>query len=190
MRAVTTAAQNLLGRIAAGEVIPMVQLVEVATSPAMYLTTAGMPLEWGGHTWQPVGGQLEPISHTATGEVDQLVFTLPAVTPDQIAMGLTEPVAGVSVRVYDCLVDPADGAVADAVLAWAGSLSVPTLEDGPDAVLSWTAEHRAARALRPKPSRYTNDEQRRLYPGDTSLDVDPETDAKPLAWPAASYFRQ
>jgi hypothetical protein len=190
MRTLTVAAQNLLDRIAAGEIIPMVQLVRVDTTPTMYLTTAGIALAWGGHTWQPVGLQIEPISDTATGEIDQLVFTLPAVTEDQIANGLTEDVAGVSVRVFDALVDPATGAVADAKQAWAGALSVPTLQYGAEATLSWTAEHRAARALRAKPSRYTNDEQRRLYPGDTSLDIDPQTDAKPLAWPAASFFKQ
>ena len=45
-------------------------------------------------------------------------------------------------------------------------------------------------ALRAKPSRYTNDEQQRRYTGDTSLDIDPATDAAPVAWPAASFFKQ
>jgi hypothetical protein len=44
-------------------------------------------------------------------------------------------------------------------------------------------------ALRPRVTRYTNNEQQRLYPGDTSLDVDPLTDAASLVWPAASYFK-
>jgi hypothetical protein len=43
--------------------------------------------------------------------------------------------------------------------------------------------------MRPKPSRYTNDEQQRMFSGDTSLDRDPATDAAPVTWPAASYFR-
>jgi hypothetical protein len=55
--------------------------------------------------------------------------------------------------------------------------------------VNFTAEHRQELAAQSKPSRYTNDEQQRLFPGDTALDFDPATDAAPLVWPAASYFK-
>ena len=62
-------------------------------------------------------------------------------------------------------------------------------QDGLSALVHFTAEHRASLALRQRVSRYTNDEQSRLSSGDTSLNVDPLTDAAPLVWPNASYFR-
>ena len=86
--------------------------------------------------------------------------------------------------------DPDTAVVADAPFAWAGVLEVPAIEDGPTATIAVTAEHRGAVAVRVKPSRYTSDEQQRLYSGDTSLNFDPATDAAPLAWPAASYFKK
>ena len=188
MRTLNTAGQALLDRLLAGEQITVAQLVFMDLDTPQYLTNAGAPLVWSGNTWQPIGGQIAPVESTSTGEIDQLSFTLPGITEDQLALALTEPVEGATVRVYDALVDPLTGTVAEAVLAWAGTLNVPGLEDGPNASISVTAEHRAVNALRPKPTRYTNDEQQRLYPGDTSLNTDPATDAAPLAWPAAGFF--
>lgn len=191
MRTLSLAGQALLDRITTGEQIPLVQLLEAQlTSLTLYLTTAGAPLVWAGHTWQPTALRIDPVAYGSNGEVDQLAFVLPGVDEDQLALALVEPVEGKTVRVYDALIDPATGTVVEVVLAWSGSLNVPGLEDGPSAVVSWTAEHRAVQALRVKPSRYTNDEQQRISPGDTCLNFDPATDAAPLAWPAASYFKQ
>lgn len=190
MRTLSPTAQVLLARLVAGERVPIVHLVQVDTDPPMYLTTAGAPLQWDGHTWQPVGVSVEPIGHSASGEVESLQFVLPAVTEDQLAVALLDQVDGIGVTVRDAIVDPATAVVADAPLAWAGTLNTPTITDGDSgAAVAWTAEHSALRALRPKPSRYTDAEQRRLYPGDTSLDIDPATDAAPIVWPAASFFR-
>ena len=72
---------------------------------------------------------------------------------------------------------------------WAGELDMPGWQGGPEALVHFSAESRASIALRQRPSRYTHDEQQRLYAGDTSLNFDPATDAAPVVWPAASYFR-
>lgn len=190
MRTLNSAAEALLARIADGEQVPLVQLVEMQLETTVYLTTAGVPLVWGGHTWAPAGlGTIEPVDDS-TGEIQSLSFQLPGITEAQLALALVEDVEGKTVRVYDALIDPDTGAVADAVLSWAGTLNVPGIEDGPVATVAVTAEHRGLQALRVKPSRYTHDEQNRLHAGDTSLDTDPALDAAPLAWPAASFFKQ
>jgi hypothetical protein len=190
MRTLTPAGDALLARILAGEKIPVVQLVRLDLTETIYLTTAGRPIVWGGHTWVPEQlGALEPISDVA-GDVQGLQFSMAGVSDEQLAIALIEPVEGRSVVVYDALIDPDTGEVADAVRAWSGTLNVPGVEDGDVATVIVTAEHRGMRALRPKPSRYTNAEQQRRYPGDTSLDIDPATDAGPVPWPSAAYFKQ
>lgn len=189
MRSLNTAALALLGRIQAGEQIPLVQLIEIELDVTLYLTTAGLPLVWAGQTWQAIGLAVGPVENEV-GEFQSLVFTLPAVSPEQLAIALQEDVEGRTVRIYDALVDPATGVVAMAVPAWTGALDVPSVQDGPVASMSINAEHRGSLALRPRPVRYTNDEQQRLYPGDTCLAFDPATDAAPMVWPAASYFKQ
>jgi hypothetical protein len=192
MRTLTPAAAALQARAVAGERIPVVQLIEVGLSPRLYLSTAGVPLSWAGQTWAPTALTVEPISH-AQGELASLQFTLPAVSPDDLAMVLAEDVEGADVRVYDAWVDPETAQVADAPLSWAGRLNVPGFADGAGAgtaAAQWTADHRAVQAYRAKPVRYTNAEQQRLAPGDTSRNVAAETDAAPIAWPSASYFHK
>lgn len=189
MRTLNSTAQALLARLRAGEQIPLVQLVWLDLEVEWRITTAGVPLVWDGHTWDALGVTVSPIEDDAQ-ELPGLTLGLPAVTEAQLALALTEDVEGCAVRVYDAIVDPDTGAVADAVLAWAGVLETPGIEDGAVATLAVQVEHRGSVALRPKPSRYTDAEQQRLYPGDTSLQFDPATDAAPLAWPAAAFFKQ
>lgn len=190
MRTINAGALALLARIEAGEQIPMVQLVAMLFGTPLRYTTAGHQITWDGNTYEPAGlGGIESIEDS-TGDVQALQFSLPGISEEQIALALTETVEGTTVHVYDALIDPDTGVVEDAILAWSGTLNVPSIEDGATATVIVTAEHRGMSALRPKPSRYTNDEQQRLYPGDTSLDIDPATDAGPIAWPTASFFRQ
>ncbi len=190
MRTLNSTALALLARIEAGEQIPLVQLVVMDFLSPLRYTTAGHHIVYGGDTYYSAGlGTIEPIEDV-TGDVQALQFSLPGVSAEQIALALTEPVEGTDVSVYDALLDPDTGEVADAVLAWSGTLNVPSIEDGSTATVIVTAEHYGMLALRPKPSRYTDDEQQRLYSGDTSLDIDPLTDAGPIAWPAASFFKQ
>ena len=177
MRTLNTAGAALLARALAGEQMPLVQLLRLDFAVTVYLTTAGCAIEWDGHTWLPAGlGTVEAIEDSDS-EMPPLKFTLPGLAPDQIAVALDPGTEGCGVRVYDALIDPSTGVCADAVLAWAGTLNVPSLQDGEQADLTVTAEHRGLLALRAKPSRYTDDEQQRLYPGDTCLRFDPQTDA-------------
>jgi hypothetical protein len=190
MRTLDTAGAALLARLIAGEQIPVTQLVQLTlTAGTFYLTSAGHDITWNGQTWS--AGALGPITPVEDTDSDlaPLQFTMPGLTPQQKAVALEPGVEGASVKVYDCLVDPQTGA-ASALLAWSGTLNVPGLTDGSSAVLTVTAEHRGTTALRVKPSRYTNDEQQRLFTGDSSLNVDPLTDAAPLVWPAASFWKQ
>ncbi len=48
MRALTSAALDLLERLQAGEQIPVVRFVALDTAVPQYMSTAGYPLEWDG----------------------------------------------------------------------------------------------------------------------------------------------
>lgn len=187
MRTLNPAGQALFDRQQAGEQIPVPQLIELQLEEPQYLTTAGVPLEWDGHTWEPNNVRIQAVEEDAS-EFTVLSFALPALTEAQLALGLVEDISEAPVRVYTAWVDPDTGVVADASSDWAGALNVPAIEDGDDATLIVTAEHRGSIAQRPKPSRYTNDEQRRIDPTDSCLDFDPGTDAANIVWPAASLF--
>lgn len=187
MRTLNTAALGLRSRALTGEMIPVVMLVHFALPVAQRWALCGIPLVWGGYTWEPLDIVVSEIKDDAQ-QSSGLRFTVPGVSESDLAMAMGD-VEGSAVTVRLAWVDPADGTVADAVQIWAGELDVAGWQDGPQAVVHYTAEHRAGVALRPRVSRYTDDEQGRLSAGDTSLYIDPQTDAPPVVWPAASYFR-
>jgi hypothetical protein len=187
VRTLNTAGQALLSRLLAGEQIPVPLLVQFDLDVVQRVSTAGIPLVWGGHTWQPTEIVVSPIEDDEA-EFMNLSFTLPGVTESQLALALTEDVEGKRARVWMAFVDPDTGTVADAPLVWSGELDVPALQDGPQASVTVNAEHRGNLALRPRTRRYTHDEQQRIAPGDTALDVDAGTDRPPLQWPLASWF--
>lgn len=188
MRTVNAEAQALLDRIAAGERIPIAQLLEMRFPVTERYTTAGSDKVWDGHAWSSLGMQMAPIADEV-GNLPGLSFTLPGVSDTALATVLSDQVEGVEVVVYDALIDPETGAVhvVDAA-AWTGTLNLPSITDGRRATITLTAEHRGVVALRPKPVRYTDEAQQRLYPGDTALAFDPATDAAPVVWPSAAWF--
>ena len=188
MRTLNAGALALQARAVAGEMIPVVPLVHFDLTVPQYWAVCGIPLVWDSQTWEPLEIAVSEIRDDAS-EHAGLRFTLPGVTESQLALAVSGGVEGEACAVYLAWVDPDTGVVEDAVQVWAGVLDVAGWQDGPTAVVHFSAEHKGSVALRPRISRYTNDEQERLNPGDTSLDVDPLTDAAPLVWPAASYFK-
>lgn len=188
MRTPNAAALALRARALAGEKVAKVMLVHFALDVPQRWAVCGADKVWGGFTWAARDIVVGDIS-LEVGSRATLQFTLPAVTSGERALALSD-VEGKAVTVYLADVDPVSGQVADAAAVWAGVLDQPGWQDGPLATALFTANSREWLALQPRPSRYTNDEQLRLYPGDTSLDVDPRTDATALVWPAASFFRQ
>lgn len=187
MRTLNAGAAALQARAVAGERIPVILLIHFDTPVPQRWAACGLPLVWGGYTWESVEVAIEAITD-ATDEAGGMKFTLPAATEQQLALAMQD-LGGCAVTVRKAWVDPDTGTVEDAVQIWAGELDTTGWQDGPQAAAHFSAESRATVAMRPRPSRYTNDEQQRLHPGDTSLDVDPMTDAAPLVWPAAAYFR-
>lgn len=149
---------------------------------------AGRDLVWSGYTWTKRDIEIEP-PEDSTGEVSGLKIMLPAVTESERALAVDPGSEGAAVELRVALVDLSTGVVADAMLAWKGEIDIPGWQFGAESTAHFNAEHLAIIAMRPRPSRYTNDEQQRLYPGDTCLDFDPATDAGRLVWPAAGFFK-
>lgn len=188
MRTVNGTATALRARRLAGEKIPQVPLVHLAiTAAPQRWALCAVPLVWGGYTWEPLDVAIGSVTDSVQ-QADGIKLTLPAVTPAQLALA-AQDLEGSPVSVYLADVDPDSASVADAVQVWAGELDQPGWQDGLTALAHFRADPASVLALRDRVSRYTNDEQQRLFAGDTSLDVDPMTDAAPFVWPEASYFK-
>ena len=188
MRSITAPALAVLS----GPVVPLVLLLELGFSPAVRLCTGSVAVEFGGQLYFGTGtlGAVEPVSDEVQGTAG-LRFTLSGVPLDSIALALSESVRGTPCVLRACILDPTTHAVLDAPAVFTGTLDAMPITHGPDsATIGVVAMHRGEVYRRPKPLRYTDGDQQRLHPGDTSLRYVTSQAQKPDVWPAASYFRQ
>lgn len=189
MRTLNTAGEALFARALDGEAIPCVHLLYLGLTVPQYFCIGGSEAVWDGHTWQPLDIAMSEVEDT-TSERTGLKFSFPGVAESSLALALAEDVEGAAVELYAALRDPDTGAIADAMLMWAGELEQAGWQDGAEALVNFTAEHLQDIAARPKPSRYTDGEQQRLYSGDTFFRYDVGADKPSLVWPSASYFKR
>lgn len=189
MRTLTTEGAALLARLVAGEKIDLVPLVFMNLLAPQRWALGGRDVVFNGETYVTYDVALEGGVQDETGIPGGLQITAPAVTEAQIGMAADPDVEGSEVITYLALVDPDTGVAADALQAGNFELDMPGWEDGPEALTHFAAESRGAIAMRPNVSRYTNDEQQRLHPGDTSLEFDPATDAADLVWPSSDFYK-
>lgn len=187
MRAINAAGQALLDRAIAGEKIPFIPMLYLGLAVPQRYALCTVPLVWDGHTWSPREAGIDGVQDDAQ-QPSGMRVTLPAVTDAERALAVTDQ-EGAAVTLHLALVDPTTASVGDALELWAGEVDIIGWQAGRLSTMQISAEHRATIALRQRPIRYTNADQQRLYPGDTSLDVDPATDSRGIVWPAASFFR-
>lgn len=200
MRALNASGAALQVRRLAGERIPVIPLLYLGPNAitgtgiavAQRWAIDGTARVWSSQTWVARDIVLSNIQ-SEMSEHSAMQITLPGVSDTERALAFSD-VEGSQVLLYRAWVDPdgattgTPGSVADALLYWEGELDQAGWQAGSISVVHFTAESLASIALRTKPSRYTNDEQQRLFPGDTSLDRDPATDAAFITWPAATFF--
>lgn len=196
MRTLNANGQALHARILAGDAgATRFALLHIAFTVAQRWAIAGTTVSWSSQTWTARDLALSNIQ-SEQGDISHIQITLPGVTDAERALAF-EDSEGAAVNLYMAWFDKdgattgTPGTVGDALLLWAGELDQPgwTTGLGETNAIHFTAESRASICLRPSVSRYTGDEQRRLYSGDTSLDFDPKTDGGPLVWPGAGFFR-
>lgn len=188
MRTLSTAALAALQR----SPLPLAILVEMDLTTPLYLNTSGMDLNIAGVTYTGAGslGRIGAIQDSPA-EIKGLAFELSGVPSEMMALALAEPVQGKAVRIKLCLFDPDTYQPLDVRLRWAGLLDVMSIEDGmPLATLQVSAEHSGIDLLRGHASLYSDAEQRRLNPGDPSLQYMADQVDMKIIWPAASWGRK
>lgn len=168
------------------------------TSAPLRVTSYALNLNYGGMEWLGLGalGQIQSIDD-GSGDAQQLQFTLAGVQQDQIALALSENVRFRPVRVFRWLLSNESDAVVDSKQVWAGQLDRLALVDSPavdgqpgSTTIHVTAEHIEAKLQRLRLSRYTDEEQQKLHPGDTVLKNIAADSGKNIVWPAASWGRR
>lgn len=187
MRTIETAAGTAL----AGGAVPLILLVEMLLSEPVRMASAPIDIVYDGDTYLGLGdlGTIEPIDDSP-GENKSLRFILSGVATSLLALALAEDIRGKPCHVRMAVLDPVTHEVLDAPLVWSGTLDQMPVSVGSDtSTISVTAEHRGTTYARAKPLRYTDVDQQRLYPGDTSLRFVASQANHQDIWPATSYWR-
>lgn len=175
-----------------GRTAPMIMLVEMMLTEPLRMCSATRGVTFGGEEYLALGhlGAVETIDDSP-GENKSLRFSLNGVNRDQLAIALQEPIRNKTTTIRLAVLHPDNHAVLDAPTVWTGSLDQMPIQMGKDtSTINVTAEHRGATYARPKPLRYTDVDQQRLHPGDTSGRFAKAQANHPDVWPAASWGRQ
>jgi hypothetical protein len=143
------------------------------------------PLGWAGETWTGGGTlvSIAPAEETVELAAAGARFVLDGIDTEIVAIALGEDYQGRACKLWFGALD-ADGAViADPVPLFAGRMDVMRIDDaGETASITLTAENRLIALERPKPLRYTAEEQRAAYPDDAGLDFIAELQNREVIW--------
>lgn len=175
-----------------GNRVGLALLVEMSFPSGMvYACSAPVDIVWNGNTY--LGGRQVGVEEVRDqgGEVQGLKFNLSGVPSELLALALAENLQGRSVVLRAALLDPDTQAIGEVLQLWAGTMDQMPVRHGPQtSSITVTAEHRGIAFARPKPIRYSDADQRRLYPGDRALEYLVAQAQHPDVWPSAEYFKQ
>lgn len=167
---------------------PIILLVEMLFSPAVRVATSAVHIDWNGHTWLGAGplGAVEPVRDSA-GDAQGLRFTLSGVPTENIALALGESARNKACRVYLALLNPDTHAIED--VSTLGLFVLDQLSIA-GATIGVSAYSLARVFARPKPLRYTDNDQQRVSAGDRALEFLVSQSTHQDIWPAARWGRQ
>jgi len=191
MRTIDSAAADVLE----GPEVVLVTLVEMLLTQPIRMASSSRTIVFDGDDYLAVGnlGTIDTVEDSP-GEYKAVRFNLSAVSTEVLAIALEEDIRGKPCSIRMAVLDPDTHAVLDAPLIWSGTLDQMPITLPVDAsntfAIGATAEHRGMTYARPKPLRYTDVDQRRMFAGDTSLRFMDSQANHPDVWPAASYFRK
>lgn len=188
MRSLTSAAAAALS----GASVSIVQLVEILTTPPIYLNSSAVTIQVGSTLYYGIGtlGSVDTIKDTPGGS-QSLTLSLSGIPSDLLAVALQENVRGAVTRVYLGVFDPATGSMLDMPLVFSGFLDQTPIEHGNSTgTIPAIAIHRGETFARPKPFRNTDGDQQAAYPGDTSRRYVVAQSQHQDIWPSAAYLRR
>lgn len=169
----------------------LVTLLEMQLTSTLYLNTSAWSIDYDGHTWLPTSGlgAIGP-AEDVPGELKGFTFTLSGINSANLAIALAEPIQGRPVVAYTAIFDTATSTILDVQTEWTGRLDTMNIqESGNGCTIAVTAEHGGIDLLRPRGTKYSNQDQLRAYPGDVFFEYTVDTAERDIIWPAASFWK-
>lgn len=157
---------------------------------SLRLWTGIGPLDWAGDTYTGAGDLLSIGASEETDEVKAagLEVRLAGVKPGSIAHALAEVERNRRGAIYFGLLDELGAIIPDPWPWFRGLLDSCAIDDGEEtATIVLSYEHELIDLERPRDSRWTHEEQQRLFPNDTGLRYIKELQDKVLRWGSGAW---
>lgn len=157
------------------------------TSGAVHFWTGIGVLDWTGTLYTGLGEFLSVSDFEETNEIKSggITVSLAGVTSGKIALALGEMRRYLPGTIWLGLLDDAGLLIDDPWPLFRGRLNTCSIDDGEEtAVINVSYDHENVSLENPVVTRYTDEEQRRLFPGDTGLSRIVSLQNKVLRWGA------
>jgi len=148
-------------------------------------TTAGHDVEWDGWTWTGVGqlGSVEAIKEDTALQANGIKLGLSGVDGAIISIALQETYQGRPARIWCAFVNVDTGAiVADPLGPWQFRMDHMEVSDGETASVMLQLENEMAAWDKPNIKRFTDADQKRLYPTDKGFEFVTAAANSTLSW--------
>jgi hypothetical protein len=145
----------------------------------------------GGDVYFGVGGLGSISTAMESNELatSDITVGLSGVPSDSIALAMTEAYQGREAILYEVALDEDWQVIPDPFVWFRGRMDQMTIEYGPTCTVTVRAVNKTADWERPRNSRYTDEEQQRLHPGDLGFQFVTSTVEKTIVWPAGSFWK-
>jgi hypothetical protein len=128
-------------------------------------------------------GTISPVEETTDLAARGITMQLSGVPTALIAVALTENYQGRACSVLFGALNASGALVSSPVTIFSGRMDVMSIsDDGQNATIGMTAENKLVDFRRPREVRYTNEEQKNLFPNDKGLEFVTAIQEKQIYW--------
>ncbi len=143
------------------------------------------PLSWDGKVWLGAGqiGSISAVEETTEIKAAGVAFALSGIPSEMVGLTYGEHYQGRPVAMWFGTLGAAGQVTVAPHKVWSGRMDVMMDEDdGETATITVQAESRLVDLERPRVRRFTDEDQRQLYPGDTGLRFVAGLQNKDIQW--------
>lgn len=190
---ITTAGRSLSNdmttQVSASQLAPII-LASLSFSTPVNLWSGYGTITYNGTGYLGIGtlGTISPIEETTDLAARGISLQLSGVPTAQIAIALTENYQGRECSILFAAMASDGTLVSTPVTVFSGRMDVMTInDDGEQAIIGMTAENKLVDFRRPRELRYTDEEQKSLFPSDKWLEFVNAIQEKEIYWGNAKF---
>jgi hypothetical protein len=185
---ITTAGRSLSNdmttQVSASQLSPII-LASLAFQTPLNLWSGYGTITYSGTGYLGIGtlGTISPVEETTDLAARGISMQLSGVPTALIAVALTENYQGKACSIMFGALDSSGSLVSTPITIFSGRMDVMSInDDGQNATIGMTAENKLVDFRRPREVRYTDEEQKNLYPLDKGLEFVNSIQEKQIYW--------